>query len=155
MLRQGTRIDSPTGEREREAVNAAKGAPAPSRGSSGDASALPVTSELRADFGPGQPLDSTLRAQLGPMAHTNLDPVRVHTDAAAAESARALDAKAWTLGNDVFVGPTAPPLHSAEGHALLAHELTHVAQQSAGAPPRIAREPNTPGTTSYPQAALR
>jgi hypothetical protein len=52
--------------------------------------------------------------------------VRVHTDAQAAQSAEAVNANAYTLGNDIVFGAAPTP-------QLLAHELTHVVQQSAGA----------------------
>lgn len=45
--------------------------------------------------------------------------VRVHADAAAAESAHALNALAYTSGTDIFLGRQAPPLHSAAGQRLL------------------------------------
>lgn len=62
----------------------------------------------------------------------DLSRVRVHTDARAAESARSLGAAAYTVGHDVVFGSGqyAPATHV--GRALLAHELTHVAQQERG-----------------------
>jgi hypothetical protein len=59
--------------------------------------------------------------------------VRVHTDAEAAESAQILNARAYTVGRDVVfaAGEYAP--HDDLGRRLLAHELTHVVQQSSGA----------------------
>jgi hypothetical protein len=69
--------------------------------------------------------------------------VRVHTDARAARSARAVSALAYTVGQDVVfaAGKYAPA--STVGRELLAHELTHVVQQSSGpssAHPRIIPE---------------
>jgi hypothetical protein len=55
--------------------------------------------------------------------------VRVHTDAKAAESARAVNALAYTVGRDVVFENGRYPPHSIEGQRLLAHELAHVAQQ--------------------------
>jgi hypothetical protein len=71
----------------------------------------------------------------------DLSRVRVHTDTQAAESARAVNALAYTVGHHiVFDSGTYSP-HSAQGMHLLAHELAHTAQQSpvlarksAGAP---------------------
>jgi hypothetical protein len=58
--------------------------------------------------------------------------VRVHNDALAAESARAINAKAYTLGNDlVFAAGTYSP-DTAWGKGILAHELAHVVQQRRG-----------------------
>lgn len=60
----------------------------------------------------------------------NFDQVRIHTDTRAAESARAMNAKAFTLGrNVVFASGQFSPC-TADGQRLLAHELVHVLQQS-------------------------
>jgi len=56
--------------------------------------------------------------------------VRVHTDAKAAESARAVDALAYTVGRDVVFGEGLYAPGKASGRRLLAHELTHTIQQS-------------------------
>jgi outer membrane lipoprotein SlyB len=56
--------------------------------------------------------------------------VRVHTDERAAESARAVNAQAYTVGRDVVFGAGQYQPNSQSGAWLLAHELTHVAQQS-------------------------
>src|SRR5690348_10689940 len=58
--------------------------------------------------------------------------VRVHTDTKAAESARAVNALAYTVGQDVVFGEGQYTPGTQEGKSLLAHELTHVVQQDAG-----------------------
>ena len=64
----------------------------------------------------------------------DLGHVRVHTDATAAESARQLNAYAYTIGHHVVfaAGEYAP--HTGAGRNLLAHELSHVVQQTAASP---------------------
>jgi hypothetical protein len=57
--------------------------------------------------------------------------VRIHTDALAAQSADAVNALAYTVGGDVVFGAGQYAPSSMEGQHLLAHELTHVVQQSA------------------------
>ena len=64
--------------------------------------------------------------------------VRVHTDAQAAQSARAVGARAYTIGSDVVFGAGEYAPRSREGQRLIAHELTHVRQQ-ASAPPMLQR----------------
>jgi hypothetical protein len=59
----------------------------------------------------------------------DLSSVRLHHDGAAAESAKALDARAYTVGRDVVFGAGEYRPHTAEGKRLLAHELAHVVQQ--------------------------
>ncbi len=58
--------------------------------------------------------------------------VRVHTDARAQESARALNAAAYTVGPDLVFGPGMYQPTTSGGRKLLVHELTHTVQQSAG-----------------------
>lgn len=78
---------------------------------------------------PGKPLDAATRAWAEPRFGHDFSRVRIHTDAQAAESARAVDAVAYTVGRDIAfdTGKYAP--HERDGQALLAHELTHVVQQ--------------------------
>lgn len=80
---------------------------------------------------PGRPLDSETRAYMEPRLGHDFSKVRVHTDERAAESARAVEARAYTVGRDVVfaAGNYAP--RTVEGRRLLAHELTHVVQQSS------------------------
>jgi hypothetical protein len=59
--------------------------------------------------------------------------VRVHNDSAASASARALRARAYTVGNDIVFGAGRYAPRTNEGRRLLAHELTHVVQQTPGA----------------------
>src|SRR4030095_4569821 len=63
----------------------------------------------------------------------DLSPVRVHTDGAAATLNRAVQAEAFTTGTDIFFAPGRYDPSSSAGRGLLAHELTHVVQQSSGA----------------------
>ena len=60
--------------------------------------------------------------------------VRVHDDAQAAESARDIGAHAYTIGDDIVFGAGTFAPGTPDGQRLLAHELTHVVQQSSAAP---------------------
>ncbi|HWW77646.1 MAG TPA: DUF4157 domain-containing protein [Pyrinomonadaceae bacterium] len=60
--------------------------------------------------------------------------VRVHTGGRAAESARELNAAAYTVGRDVVFGEGQYAPGTSAGRNLLAHELAHVIQQTAGGP---------------------
>jgi hypothetical protein len=61
----------------------------------------------------------------------DLSNVRIHTDAAAAKSAESVNALAYTVGNDIVFGQGQYHPNTIEGRRLLAHELTHVLQQSS------------------------
>ncbi len=77
---------------------------------------------------PGQHLDAATRAFMEPGFGRDFSKVRVHTDAKAAESARTVDALAYTVGHDVVfaAGQYAPRTQA--GARLLAHELAHTLQ---------------------------
>lgn len=82
--------------------------------------------------GGGRALDAPVRAEMEARLGHRFDDVRVHTDAAADASARAVDAAAYTVGSDVVFGSGRYDPSSAAGRTLLAHELTHVVQQRSG-----------------------
>ncbi len=83
---------------------------------------------------PGQPLDTWVRAEMEPRFGRDFGHVRVHTDAPAAASARAVDALAYTAGSHIVFAAGQHAPQSPAGRRLLAHELAHVVQQSdAGA----------------------
>ncbi len=79
---------------------------------------------------PGQPLDSAARSFMEPRFGQDFSRVRVHTDSKAAESARAVNARAYTVGRDIVFGKGQYTPGSDEGKRLVAHELVHVGQQS-------------------------
>jgi hypothetical protein len=97
------------------------------KGANGPVAAPPSVSRTLAS--PGTPLDSPTRAFMEPRFGQDFSGVRVHTDSAAAESARAVNAKAYTVGQHIVFdegkyNPTSP-----SGKQLLAHELAHTVQQ--------------------------
>jgi hypothetical protein len=79
---------------------------------------------------PGKPLDSSTRAFMEPRIGHDFSKVRVHADTRAAESAQAVNAMAYTVGSDVVFGAGQYTPWSDIGRRLMAHELTHVMQQS-------------------------
>ncbi|HSL68853.1 MAG TPA: DUF4157 domain-containing protein, partial [Longimicrobiales bacterium] len=78
---------------------------------------------------PGVPLDATARASFEKGLGHDFSRVRVHTDAAAAQSAQAVNSLAYTVGSEIVFGPQKYEPSSVAGRRLLAHELTHVVQQ--------------------------
>ena len=107
-------------------------------------SAIPVRSPGRREEAVGgAPLDAGVRARYEPGLGRSLSDVRVHTDERAAESARSVNADAYTLGRDVVFGEGRYRPGTAAGERLLAHELAHVAQQGSGR--RASLEMSRPG----------
>jgi hypothetical protein len=82
---------------------------------------------------PGEALDPATRASMEQQFQYDFGRVRVHSGAKAAASARAVKALAYTVGNDIVFGSGQYLPRSDPGKQLLAHELAHVLQQSAGA----------------------
>jgi hypothetical protein len=88
----------------------------------------------------GRPLDGDTQRFFGERFGQDFSQVRVHTDARAAESARAVQAQAYTVGEHVVFGTGQHAPGTTAGKQLLAHELTHVLQQrqtARGGPLRI------------------
>ncbi len=94
---------------------------------------------------PGRPLEPALRQDMEQRFGHDFSRVRVHSGAGAEQSARDVSAHAYTAGHNIVFGAGrfAPGTH--EGRRLIAHELTHVVQQSGLRPahgqPRLQRQP--------------
>lgn len=79
----------------------------------------------------GTRLDRESRSFFEPRFGMDLSDVRIHTGAPANESARSVNARAYTLGNNIVFGPGEYRPGDDSGRHLLAHELAHVAQQES------------------------
>ncbi len=90
-----------------------------------------TSNSIQNSRGGGQPIDERVAARSEDVIGADFSDVRVHTNATADQLSRKLNARAFTTGNDIFFreGEYAPNTQS--GDKLLAHELTHVAQQSS------------------------
>jgi hypothetical protein len=82
--------------------------------------------------GGGQPLDDSTRSDMESRLGADFGDVRVHTGAAAGESAREVGANAYTVGNDVVFRSEQWAPTTESGKKTLAHELSHVVQQRSG-----------------------
>src|SRR5665811_1226806 len=78
----------------------------------------------------GQPLDTSTRAVMEPRFGHDFSRVRVHANSKATESANAVSALAYTVGQNVVFGEGQYAPGTRAGQKLLAHELAHVVQQS-------------------------
>jgi Domain of unknown function (DUF4157) len=82
---------------------------------------------------PGRPLDAATRVDMEPRFGHDFSRVRIHADARAGQSARAVDAFAYTVSNNIVFGEGQFAPHSPAGRKLLGHELAHVVQQQRAA----------------------
>lgn len=103
-------------------------------------------------LGGGAPLPMEMRGEMEHRFGEDFSNVRVHTNAHAARSASELNAKAYTLGNNIVFNEGRFSLETTEGRRLLAHELAHVVQQSrGGATPTL--DPHAPHENAAETAA--
>src|SRR5207302_7770675 len=82
--------------------------------------------------GAGAPLVGETRDFMESRMGADFSDVRVHTDAKASESARSVQAHAYTVGSDVVFQSGQYTPENDSGKRMLAHELTHVVQQRSG-----------------------
>ena len=94
----------------------------------------------------GRPLPEGVRSFFEPRFGHTFSNVRIHTDAAAQASARSLGARAYTVGTELVFAAGQYRPDTREGRRLLAHELTHVIQQT-GSGRRVQRQPATADRT--------
>jgi hypothetical protein len=92
-----------------------------------------VEAAIAAASGRGNRLHSGVAEQVGGSYGQPLGDVRVHHDDHAAALSRAVSARAFTVGSDIFFGAGEYRPNTGGGRELLAHELAHVVQQR-GAP---------------------
>jgi hypothetical protein len=93
-----------------------------------------VSAEIKSQSGKGSPLPAKVLAEMNHSFHMDFSKVRIHHDAAATKLCLELHAQAFTHGNDIYFNEGKYNPESAEGKLLLAHELTHVVQQSSADP---------------------
>ena len=103
-----------------------------------------VEGAIAAARGRGRPLDLGVSERAGATLGDNFGDVRVHTDPYAAALSRAVSARAFTVGNDIFFNSGEYSPDTSGGRELLTHELTHVVQQR-GAPQTGALVVSQPG----------
>ena len=106
-----------------------------------------LESRIQSLKGGSQPLPESVRAFFEPRFSYDFSQVRIHSNPEAAEMARSLNAKAFTTGWNIVLGPGQYAPDTTAGKKLLAHELTHVMQQTKTRPTSAARtvkpfEPN-------------
>lgn len=93
---------------------------------------------------PGYPLNSATRAFFEPRFGHDFSDVRVHTGPEASSSAHSISAHAYTAGSNIVFASGQYSPDTTAGRALLAHELTHVVQQSGGSEARTSTGPVQP-----------
>jgi hypothetical protein len=98
---------------------------------------------------PGHPLDQASQEFMEARFGFDLSGVRLHTNSIAASSADAFNAKAYTVGQDIVFAESQYSPGSSSGQMLIAHELSHVAQQAS----QPAQASSTDGEMSISEAS--
>lgn len=136
LARAGVRVTAPGEAAEREAAAvAARAGRAPAVRRAPAAAGRPATvpgglpGKVAGGLAGGRPVAPAMRTRLEGEVGSDLGSLRVHTGPAAAEATAAVGARAFTLGSDVVLGAGESP----SDIGLMAHEATHVAQQTGGA----------------------
>jgi hypothetical protein len=114
----------------------------------------PSAGTLAKMAGKGNPLNREARQDVEPHFGTSFSDVRVHQNSEAAALCQRYNARAFTHGSDIYFNSGEYHPHTRPGQHLLAHELTHVAQQRGSRPtPAIQRQTNDPGAAVSAPAA--
>ncbi|WP_241759016.1 eCIS core domain-containing protein [Pyxidicoccus parkwayensis] len=98
----------------------------------------------------GQQLTPATRRSMESAFGTGFGDVRVHTTPEAGAAARALGARAFTVGSDIVFGPGNYRPGVPSGERLIAHELAHVVQQRSAGAQGLAAFPESVSTPSHP-----
>ena len=119
------------------------------------ATASPAPDSVHAALcSPGQPLDASVRAYFEPRFGHHFSRVRVHSGSAAEQSARDVSARAYTVGDNIVFGAGHFAPGSSAGLRLLAHELTHIVQNTATTAANLIRRTPDPPPPPQPPAKI-
>ena len=116
----------------------------------GDAGLAPASVD-QALASSGSPLEPALRQDMEQRFGHDFSQVRVHANPAAEQSAREVGAHAYTVGHDIVIGAGKYTPGTIEGRRLLAHEMTHVVQQTGGTAPSPVCAPVLQRKGGYPK----
>ncbi|MCB2179909.1 DUF4157 domain-containing protein [bacterium] len=111
-----------------------------------------ISQAIQNKRGAGSALPASIKEEGKKTLGQDFDDVRIHTDEGANQISQKINAKAFTIGKDIFFkkGTFAPG--SAKGRETLLHELTHVVQQSGAAPAGGKLKLGAPNTTHEKEA---
>lgn len=108
-------------------------------GAAGGAVDADTERAIRSSRGGGTQLPSGIRRNMEGAFGADFSRVRVHDGPKATELSDRIQAKAFTVGNDIYFRDGVPSQSSAAGQHLLAHELTHTIQQGGAQQVRAQR----------------
>ncbi|MEH2347977.1 MAG: DUF4157 domain-containing protein [Nostoc sp.] len=138
MQRQSIQREALPEEEEELQMKSVAGSitPVVQRKGGGIAATSDLETSIQKERGSGQPLADDVRQPMEQAFGTNFGGVKIHTDSQSDQLNQSIQARAFTTGQDIFFrqGEYAPESHG--GKELLAHELTHVVQQTGKVQPK-------------------
>ncbi|GAA6145680.1 eCIS core domain-containing protein [Thalassolituus maritimus] len=111
-----------------------------------------VEARIAQTRGNGSPLPDEIRQKMEQQFGKDFSRVVIHTDMQSNELCKELNARAFAIGNDIYFASGEFNPESERGQELLAHELTHVVQQSQGINRKVYRAAATPARAATPSA---
>lgn len=150
MRMHATNVQRKCAECEKEEMIQTK-----SRGNLGNTASSALMSQIQSTRCGGQAMDMGIRSFMEPRFGADFSGVRIHSNGQAAEMNREINARAFTVGGDIYFNSGAYNPVSAEGKKLLAHELTHVMQQhNSTVKNSIQKQDDSPATLGGPSTPL-
>ncbi|NEU10434.1 DUF4157 domain-containing protein [Flavihumibacter sp. R14] len=114
-----------------------------------------VEDSIQSSRGSGSAIDRQTQSFIGSRMGSDFSEVKVHTNSEAVRLNRGLNARAFTIGNDIYFNEGQYQPGSSDGKRLLAHELTHVLQQSSGSSKEFNKGSTIPVSASSPALIQR
>ncbi|MXV49679.1 DUF4157 domain-containing protein [Pedobacter sp. HMF7647] len=109
-----------------------------------------IAGSISSSKGNGTSIDNRTQSFMSDRFGSDFSNVTIHTDQQAVQLSRNLNARAFTTGSDIYFGEGQYRPQSPDGQKLLAHELTHVLQQSSSHAPVVQRQlASDPGNIDY------
>jgi Holliday junction resolvase len=100
-----------------------------------------ISSQINASKGSGSPMDNSTQTFMQSRFGTDFSDVKIHTGGESVQMNRDLNARAFTVGKDIYFNEGQYNPSSNDGKHLLAHELTHTVQQGNGINKKLMRKP--------------
>ena len=90
-----------------------------------------VSQSIQSSRGTGSSMDNHTKSFMSERFGSNFNDVNIHTNTNAVQLSRDLNARAFTVGNDIYFNQGQYQPETSDGKFLLAHELTHTLQQTS------------------------
>ena len=141
VAEQVLRMETPTIQRKCTKCDEEETIQTKSNNPSLDSASPTLANQINSSKGMGQPMDSNTRTFMESRFNMDFSKVKIHSDSRSSELSNQINAQAFTIGKDIYFNSGKYQTSTLKGKKLLAHELTHVVQQSKNSDLGIQREP--------------